>query len=257
MLAKSKILTIIREKDLPVEETRAGDVVMAHWLPQYGALLQVANPNGYMFGIGKRATLKFYDIEKLKQDGVYIHKRNYGGSGAMFGPSDIIWSLHVMKNHFSDGYDVVAADAYKFFNVAVFDTFRDLGMEVEIDESVRSQAEDGACIHLQGRSEIITPAGRKVAVSVYKEDDIGIYINGAFLISDAWARIYEYLASPVKVDPPGNSVERILARENITQEVEDMFVRQVKARFFGAQFRPKTLVQREAIKAIEKNYRIE
>lgn len=252
-------LEIIEERDIPCCNIRAGEVVLAHTIMQRDALLHIGNPDGYILGLGKRGERKFYNWDKLRTDGIYVNRRNYGGSGAMLGPKDIIYSLHVNKACFTDGFDVDSASAYSFFNGAVLDTIVTFLGEAMFDTEDVRHREDGVCIHLTGRSEIITPEGSKMAVSVYREDEVGFYMNGAILVSDAWAAIYDYLEAPIE----GHRIKRdslemrtnILS--NLTGRVRTELIDNMVERFNQGVWVSKTDAERRAIAGIRDKYRVE
>ena len=256
MIKNDLTLDVIYTKDLPAKDLRACDVVCSFGIMTHYALLFIANPDGPILRLGKRAALKFYDLDKLREDGVYVNKTNYGGSGAMFGPRDITFNLHVNKQSFVDEYRVDTAKAFRFFIESLRDTMRDLGIDAHIDDETKLNKEDGVCIHLQGRSEVVTRDGRKLVVSVYREDEMGFYLNAAVLVSDAWASIYDYLVSPMEVRLPNNSVEELLGRENITEEIIRDLIQRFSELFGRLEYIELTEFQRRAVEGIRDKYRV-
>ena len=200
MIKSDAILNVIWDTVKP-EEAQATEIVLENSVLQQDALLHIGNCTDYVLTLGKRRALrKFFDLEKLQADNIYTHHRPYGGSGTIYGPKDVVFSLYVNKASFIDEYNVNAADAYNYFVHALHRAILKFKIDCHIDDDEFRSEDDGVCVHLQGRSEIITPSGSKMAVSVFREDELGFYMRGMLLVSDDWTKVYQYLISPIPPD---------------------------------------------------------
>ena len=256
MIKSDRVLNVIYTQNMPARDIRACDIVCSFGIMEYDALLTIANPESPILRLGKRAHLKFYDLERLRSDGVYVNKANFGGSGAFFGPRDIVFNLHINKQSFFEGYEIDVREAGDYFAQSICYALTEFGVPSKLDKEVKPAKNDGACIHLQERGDVVSEEGRKLAVTVYQEDDLGFYLNGAILVSTAWYKVYDYLTSPMNVKLPETSVEQLLGREGVTHELTEIVINNFGKAFGGSQYISMTDRQRMAIEGIRDKYRV-
>lgn len=236
------------DREYPVELLAATELVLEHTVLNHDAMLHLATASGYVLTIGRRSALKFYDLDKLRDEGVFVHEREFGGSGALYGPGDVLFTLQVNKGSFVDGYDVDVKQAYRFFNEQLCTVIDELGVSVYLDESVKiGHPEDGVCAHLQGRSEIRSTAGNaRMAASVYREDEVGFYMRGVVLVTGAWQMIYQYLDPPT---PPMLPLDSIMLQLDADRDMRDEIMESILVQFAKA-FRHQRLWEQDNMRAI-------
>ena len=177
MIKRNKTLSIIRDWVEP-DEAQATEIVLENAVLQHDALLHIGTCTSDVLTLGKRSLLKFYDLNKLHDANIYVHRRPYGGSGTIYGPRDVLFSLYINKQSFIDKYNVDAAHAHRFFNWCLCTAINKLGVPAYLDESESIRKEDGVCAHLQGRSEIRADKGQtRMVASVFREDELGFYVR--------------------------------------------------------------------------------
>lgn len=255
MIKASSVLTYIRGTMDP-DESQAVELMLERDVHNHDAIMHIATITDYIMTLGVRSKLKFYDLDKLKADKIFVHRRPYGGSGTICGPLDVAMSLYINKRSFKAGYQVDSKAAYKVFVYAIAAALQDLGVECHVDESEILRAEDGVCVHLHGRSEIITPTGSKMVVSVYKEDEIGFYMRAMFLVTSDWAMIYDYLTMPVKPMHEIDSIEMRLGRHDVTRDVMDEVTNKISAFFLELDRQDLQPEMMAAVHGIKERFRV-
>ncbi len=255
MIKWGKVLSVMRDR-VPPEEAQATEIVLENSVVQQDALLHIGSITDYVLTLGKRSLFKFYNFDKLRADNIYVHQRPYGGSGTLYGPNDAVLSLYVNKASFSAGFDVDAVCAYILFTNAICSALNDMGLVCRIDDTEKLRKEDGVCAHLHGRSEILSKDGTKLVASVFREDDLGFYMRALILVSDDWAKIYDYLVAPTKPLTPVDSVQQQLNRPVSPEEVVNAVVNRM-VRPFSDQ-KPATIndAPREIVKGLKNRYRV-
>ena len=257
MIHEYRLLSIIRDRDFPVNRLAAHETVLEHSVLEQPAMLHVTNPSSLVLTIGKRGALKFYNLDELRKAGVFVHQRDFGGSGAMYGHGDALFSLQINKASFIDGYEVSAAEAHHYFNGLICDVINKLGVDAYIDkEDKAGHKEDGVCAHLQGRSEIRAANGNKMAVSVYREDEVGFYMRGVILVTTAWAMIYNFLASPCEPMQPVDCLQMQLGKTEMKDEVIKAIIERFGEAFGQSRPAQLTFRQEQAVVGIKDKYKV-
>ncbi len=255
MIRRDKQLVIIRDRVDP-DEMQATEVVLERMVLQQDAMLHIGTCTGYVMTLGKRSLLNFYDLDKLKADDVFVHRRPYGGSGTIYGPRDVLLGLYIPKSTFKDGYQTDGATAYLYFQTLIASSLRQHGLNVSIDESEAIRWEDGVCMHLQGRGEIVTPEGHKMVVSVFREDELGFYMRAILLVSTDWVKVYDYLILPTDPMYPVDSIELQLGRSSVTQHLIDTVIEYFSREFSSYQHALKGPPVTKAVEGIKEKYRM-
>ena len=256
MIKQDKVLSILQDSVDP-EHAQGTELVLENAVMQQDALLHIGWITGYVLTLGRRGLMKFYDLDKLNADGIYVHRRPYGGSGTLYGPNDVVFSLYINKASFIDGFDVSAQHAHRFFNWHVCSALNALGLTCHVDERDVSVTEDGVCMHTHGRTEVVNEDNQKMAASVFREDELGFYMRCLLLVSDDWTKVYNYLQSPIPQDRiHPDSIERRLGHDYARQEVALEVTRQIALAFNTERFVDLTPEQKEYIRGLRGKYRV-
>ncbi len=216
-------MKLYREPSFPVELAIPLDhILQAKATCDADTYVFVGNPNGYRLGLGQRTRAYVFDLPKLWQDGIYVEKRPYAGSGFLCGPDDVYFSVHINRASLDDPQEPVESIFHWWHNRLRF-ALEELGIMTYLHAKEEKQASKGVCMNLSGQKEIVDKDGHKLVAGVYKDDGLVVSMSGVVLVSPAWLRVYDYLTHP----PPKKMVGRclqdyFLPNEPLTERVIDL-----------------------------------
>ncbi len=212
----------------------------------------IGNPDGYRLGIGRRTTPNTFDMDKLRREGVYVERRPYGGSGFFCGPKDVYFSFHVNRVSLPEP-NISVNEVFDQYVNKLLDVILGLGIQAHIQGSSRSKnRNDGICMNLSGRSEIVDQYGNKLVAGVFKDDGLVISMSGVFLVSDDWRKIYTYLRQPPPNQISGSSLEQHVEDDALTNRV----IQSVCSHFDVSEYLKLTPKDYEVLEQLVANFRV-
>ncbi len=188
-------MKIYQVKDFPPEFCAPCDYLLrAKAVCMREHFFQVSNLERDRISLGRHARSDMFDSEKLKESEVYVDRYSFSGAGMYYGTEDVIYSFHINRCLLGTPEDD-AFSIYYFYMSLVQEAISDLGINTEIKTETKRRKNSGVCLDLDGRGEIVTKDGKKLVASVYHDDGLIVSIHGSILVSDSWAKIYDFLKS--------------------------------------------------------------
>lgn len=231
MIKDNKTLRVLKTENIQPDLLIPLDYINSRTSINYDAVFHIVNPADRLLELGTRATANLYNYDKIKESGITVSKRPYGGTGDIIGRKDVTWSIHINKLSFIDEYNTSGGTAFKFFINIIHQALKSLELDVEIRDTKQHNKKDGVCIHTVGRSEIVNKNGEKLHTGIFSEDILTFSMGGHFLVSDEWAEIYDFINAPVEIkykssklelECPGFNINTIYNK--IIKELQNFFI---------------------------------
>ena len=156
---------------------------------------QISNLARDKISLVKHTSGEMLDGEKIRQAGLHVDRCHFGGAAMYCGTEDVTFSFHVNREALRNP-DEPAGEIYARHVEAVRRALAQTGANVSVRSDPTKNRKTGVCISLEGRSEIISADGSKLSGSIYQDDGLIVTIHGIILVSDAWAKIYDYMRVP-------------------------------------------------------------
>ena len=195
-------MRLYRTRDFPTQLSVPCDYILRARAASVGDhMVHIFNLDADKISFARATPTHLFDDQKIRDSGVYADRHNLGGAGFYCGKQDVVCSFHLNRERLGNP-KISALELFRTCAGKVCRAINSLGLSVSVKKEIGQNVRDGVCVNLEGRSEIVTSEGTKLAGGVFRDDGLIFTAYEIILVSDAWASIYEY----IKETPPKGNV---------------------------------------------------
>ncbi len=186
-------MKLYRTKDLPTKMSVSCDYLLRARAASIGDhVVHVFNLQNDKLSFARGTPIHLFNAEAIKDAGLYADRHDLGGAGFYCGKEDVVCNFHINREVLEDP-EKPALQIFRERADMVCRVLNKLGVSVSVKTDRGRNIRDGVCINLEGRSEIVTEDGTKLAGGVYRDDGLIFTAYEIILVSDAWTKIYDYM----------------------------------------------------------------